>query len=121
MVFVKKSGRSAATLPLNNIHDDRQSKSIKPSKVQIARQTVSLALADNFRSRGYLRGKDPLQRAELIIDNCVHPDFKDQLRDYMGRIKKVNHQPFSLSMAYGMHRQFEKTGDMRGINWADYC
>ena len=68
-----------------------------------------------------LRGKDPLQRAELIINNCVHPDFKDQLRDYMGRIKKINHQPFSLSMAYGMHRQFEKTGDMRGINWADYC
>ena len=28
--------------------------------------------------------------------------------------------PFSLSTAYGMHRQFEKTGDMRGINWADY-
>ena len=67
-----------------------------------------------------LRGKDPLQRAELIINNCVHPDYKEQLRDYLKQINKTNHEPFSLSTSYGMHRQFEKTGDMRGINWADY-
>ena len=67
-----------------------------------------------------LRGKDPLQRAELIINNCVHPDYKEQMRDYLKQISKTNHEPFSLSTSYGMHRQFEKTGDMRGINWADY-
>ncbi len=89
------------------------------SHLDHSEHSVSVVVTD--QGVADLRGKDPLQRAELIINNCVHPDFKDQLRDYMGRIKKINHQPFSLSMAYGMHRQFEKTGDMRGINWADYC
>ena len=44
-----------------------------------------------------LRGKDPLQRAELIIQNCVHPDYKEQMRDYLKQINKTNHEPFSLS------------------------
>ena len=30
------------------------------------------------------------------------------------------HEPVSLSMAFAMHRQFKKTGDMRNVNWRDY-
>ncbi len=67
-----------------------------------------------------LRGKDPLQRAELIIDNCVHPDYKQQMRDYLKQIDKTNHEPFSLSTSFAMHRQFNDTGDMRGIDWGKY-
>lgn len=67
-----------------------------------------------------LRGKDPLQRAHLIIDNCAHPDYREQLRDYLKHIDSLNHEPFSLSKGFAMHRQFAETGDMRNVNWANY-
>ena len=67
-----------------------------------------------------LRGKDPHERAKLIIDNCAHPDFRDQLREYLSLMDKNIHEPVSLSMAFAMHRQFKNTGDMRNVNWKDY-
>jgi len=67
-----------------------------------------------------LRGKDPHERAQLIIDNCAHPDFRDQLREYVRLTDKGIHEPMSLSLAFAMHRKFEKTGDMRNINWQEY-
>ena len=67
-----------------------------------------------------LRGKDPHERAMLIIDKCAHPDYKEQLRDYLKLIGPGSHQPMSLSMGYAMHRQFLRHGDMRNINWDDY-
>jgi len=63
-----------------------------------------------------LRGKDPYERAELIIENCAHPDFKDDLRHYLHMTKQA-HVPQSLSLAFAMHRQFAATGDMHGVNW----
>lgn len=63
-----------------------------------------------------LRGKDPHQRARLIIDKCAHPDFKDQLREYL-RLVKEGHEPQSLSLAFAMHRHFLTNGDMRNIQW----
>ena len=30
-----------------------------------------------------LRGKSPIQRARCIIDNCVHPDYKPLLEEYL--------------------------------------
>jgi acyl-CoA hydrolase len=50
----------------------------------------------------------------------VHPDYKDQLREYLERMDKNIHEPMSLSMAFAMHRKFRTTGDMRNINWQDY-
>jgi acetyl-CoA hydrolase len=66
-----------------------------------------------------LRGKDPHDRAELIINNCAHPDFKGQLRDYL-RLVKEGHVPQSLSLAFAMHRHFLTHGDMHNINWEDW-
>jgi succinyl-CoA:acetate CoA-transferase len=37
-----------------------------------------------------LRGLNPSERADLIIEKCVHPDFKDHLRDYVERAKKTS-------------------------------
>ena len=67
-----------------------------------------------------LRGKDPHERAEIIIEKCAHPDFRDQLREYLSMTDKHVHEPISLSMAFAMHRKFQATGDMRNINWKDY-
>ncbi len=64
-----------------------------------------------------LRGKDPSERAKLIIDNCAHPEFRDELYGYLNAVEKGGHTPQTLSQAYAMHQQFMQTGNMRGVNW----
>lgn len=60
-----------------------------------------------------LRRLDPRQRAELIIEKCAHPDFRPDLRRYLAHAKD-GHEPFDVEHAFAFHRQFLKTGDMRG-------
>ena len=67
-----------------------------------------------------LRGKDPHERARLIIDNCAHPDYKEQLSDYLKLVTPGSHEPFSLSLGLAMHRQYLRNGDMRQIKWDEY-
>jgi acetyl-CoA hydrolase len=66
-----------------------------------------------------LRGKDPHERAQLIINNCAHPDYREQLRDYL-HLTKAGHEPLSLSLGLAMHRQFLRHGDMRHIDWEEF-
>lgn len=66
-----------------------------------------------------LRGKDPHERAQLIINNCAHPDFRQQLREYLS-LTKEGHEPMSLSLGYSFHRHFLRNGDMRNINWDEW-
>jgi acetyl-CoA hydrolase len=66
-----------------------------------------------------LRGKDPHERADLLINRCAHPDYRGQLRDYL-KLTKEGHEPLSLSLGLAMHRQYLRYGDMRGINWEEY-
>ena len=68
-----------------------------------------------------LRGKDPHERAALIIEKCAHPDYREQLRDYLKLVGPGSHEPMSLSMGFAMHRQFLRHGDMRNINWQEYA
>jgi len=63
-----------------------------------------------------LRGRDPHERAQLMIDHCAHPAYRDQLRQYL-RLVKEGHEPQSLSLAFAMHRKFLTDGDMRAIDW----
>jgi propionyl-CoA:succinyl-CoA transferase len=63
-----------------------------------------------------LRGKDEIERAQLIINNCAHPDYRDELRSYIDTTKE-GHLPESLTNAFAMHRQFLKTGDTRSSQW----
>src|SRR5208283_4012003 len=63
-----------------------------------------------------LRGKDERERAQLIINNCAHPDYRDELQIYV-QAAKEGHPLESLTNAFAMHRQFLKTGDMRGTQW----
>ena len=62
-----------------------------------------------------LRGKSPRQRAKLIINNCAHPDYRDQLNDYFDRAEKAGglHTPHLLLEALSWHQRFVETGDMR--------
>jgi acetyl-CoA hydrolase len=60
-----------------------------------------------------LRGRSPQERAQLIIDNCAHPDFRPELHAYLAMVEG-GHTPHTLSSAFALHSQFLKTGDMRG-------
>jgi propionyl-CoA:succinyl-CoA transferase len=64
-----------------------------------------------------LRGKDPTERARLIVENCAHPDYKPILREYL-RLTKEGRAPQSLAHSFGMHRTYEAVGDMRKVDWA---
>jgi succinate CoA transferase len=60
-----------------------------------------------------LRRLAPLQRAERIIECCAHPDFRAELRHYLG-LAAQGHEPFHPEHAFAFHRRFLATGDMRG-------
>lgn len=62
-----------------------------------------------------LRGLAPVQRARLIIQNCVHPDYKAEMTDYLERALRDapgKHTPHLLDEAYAWHQRYLKTGSM---------
>lgn len=66
-----------------------------------------------------LRGKDPIQRAETIIENCAHPMYRESLRDYL-KLTKVGHIQHNLSAAFEFHNAFQKTGSMENADWSKF-
>lgn len=66
-----------------------------------------------------LRGKEPEEKAHLIIENCAHPAYRPLLRDYLKLGK--GHTPHCLRAAFGFHNEFCKSGDMSKTDWAEYC
>lgn len=101
---VAKGGKISAIVPMV-AHMDHSEHSVQ---ILITEQGI----AD-------LRAKSPTQKLKAIIEHCAHPDYKEQLMDYY-KLSGNAHTPQTLSAAFGMHHQFAKTGDMRGINWNDY-
>jgi propionyl-CoA:succinyl-CoA transferase len=101
---VAKGGKISTIVPLVT-HVDHSEHSVQ---VVITEQGV----AD-------LRGLDPHDRARLIINKCAHPDFRPQLFEYLELVKQ-GHSPQSLSLAFAMHRQYARDGDMRNIVWEEW-
>ncbi len=99
---IQKGGKISAIVPMAS-HVDHSEHSVK---VLVTEQGV----AD-------LRGKSPRQRAETIIENCVHPDYKQLMWDYLKLTQKPIHTPHNLHAAFALHEAFAETGDMRN---ADY-
>jgi succinate CoA transferase len=66
-----------------------------------------------------MRGLSPIQRAEVIIDNCVDPAYKDILRKYL-QLGVKGHTPQNVNASLAFHSVFMKTGDMRNVNWDNY-
>ena len=61
-----------------------------------------------------LRGLAPRERAQKIIDNCVHPDYKQELQSYFDRAcEKGGHTPHLLQEAFSWHLRFAETGSMK--------
>ena len=61
-----------------------------------------------------LRGLDPTERAETIIRQCAHPDYRGLLSDYLAKARKEpGHIPFSLEEAHAFHLRLKATGSMK--------
>lgn len=102
---VAKGGKISAIVPFVS-HVDHSEHSVQ---ILITEQGV----AD-------LRGKSPIQKAEAIIENCVHPEYKQLLRDYIKLSGGELHTPHALAAAFGFHNQFNQSGDMRETQWEPY-
>jgi len=63
-----------------------------------------------------LRGLAPRERARVIIDNCVHPIYRQALSDYFEAACKLGgHTPHILKDALSWHLNLEETGRMLAI------
>ena len=63
-----------------------------------------------------LRGLSPRKRAKVIIENCAHPDYRDELMSYFERACNSGrgmHTPHLLDEALSWHQRFEETGSMK--------
>ncbi|MDD5703308.1 MAG: hypothetical protein PHU23_14825, partial [Dehalococcoidales bacterium] len=61
-----------------------------------------------------LRGKDEIERAELIIANCAHEAYRDQLRHYLNHSTNQcrGHHPQLPVEAYSWYVRLKDTGSM---------
>jgi succinyl-CoA:acetate CoA-transferase len=63
-----------------------------------------------------LRGLSPHDRARKVIANCAHPDYRDQLTDYLDRAiaarPTARHTPHLLGEALSWHQRYLDTGHM---------
>lgn len=65
--------------------------------------------------QGYadLRGLAPRERAPRIIENCVHPMYKEKMRDYyMEALARGGQTPHVLEQAFSWHAKLAQTGTM---------
>ena len=103
---VTKEGRISAIVPMVSHHDHSE----HDVNIIVTEQGV----AD-------LRGKSPKERAQTIIENCVHPDYKNILWDYLKLTDGKAQTPHAIRAALGMHAELAKSGDMRNTDWAQYA
>ena len=63
-----------------------------------------------------LRGLAPRERARVIIDNCVHPAYRDALNEYFtAACARGGHTPHILREALAWHMNLEETGRMLAV------
>lgn len=66
--------------------------------------------------QGYadLRGLAPRERVGLIIENCAHPMYREQLRDYYKEaLERGGQTPHILEKAFSWHTNLAQHGTMR--------
>ena len=70
-----------------------------------------------------LRGLAPKERAQEIINKCVHPDYKDIIQEYFDIAKKeclakgIGHEPQLFDRCFKMQMNLAKNGTMKIDNW----
>ena len=61
-----------------------------------------------------LRALEPAERAESIIENGAHPQYRPLLREYLSKAMKETggHEPHLLGEAFSFHMRYNETGTM---------
>nr|WP_010648596.1 acetyl-CoA hydrolase/transferase family protein [Oceanobacillus massiliensis] len=71
--------------------------------------------------QGYadLRGLAPRERVPLLIENCAHPIYREQLWEYYNEaLERGGQTPHVLEKAFSWHTNFKETGTMRQtVTW----
>jgi len=101
---IVKNGRISAIVP-------------KASHVDHITQDVQVIVTE--QGLADLRGLSPKQRAEVIIGNCAHPDYRPVLTDYFRRAREQSYgqqSPALLDEALSWHQRFIKTGSMLSVD-----
>jgi succinyl-CoA:acetate CoA-transferase len=63
-----------------------------------------------------LRGLAPRERARLVIENCMHPDYRDMARDYVAEAQtRGGHTPHVLEKAFAWHLAYQSQGSMKPL------
>ncbi|MBY0311187.1 MAG: acetyl-CoA hydrolase/transferase family protein [Phycisphaerales bacterium] len=93
---IAKGGKISAVVPMVS-HVDNNEHSVQ---VLVTEQ----GLAD-------LRGLDPKRRAERIINQCAHPDYRPYLLNYLERCKP-GHLRHDLLRCFDLHRNLMEKGRM---------
>lgn len=85
------------------------------SHVDHVSQDVQILVTD--RGLADLRGLAPRRRAKVIIEQCVHPDYRSLLEDYFERSQYASYGrqvPLLLDEAFLWHQRYLRSGSMRG-------
>ncbi|MDU1904122.1 MAG: acetyl-CoA hydrolase/transferase family protein [Dysgonomonas sp.] len=98
---IAKEGKISAIVPYVS-HEDHSEHSVKII-------ITEYGVAD-------LRGKSPRQRAEEIIENCAHPDYRPLLREYLNNAPQ-GQTPMDIYNCFAFHKAFTETGDMKNAKW----
>lgn len=67
-----------------------------------------------------LRGLAPRERAVQIINNCVHPDYREAIQSYYNRAcERGGHTPHLLEEAFSWHLNYVNNGTMKTLCTAE--
>lgn len=70
-----------------------------------------------------VRGLCPRDRAQVIIDKCIHPEYKPIIQDYFDYASKkclerrMGHEPQLLDKVFKMHTNLLENGTMKIESW----
>ncbi|WP_307437088.1 acetyl-CoA hydrolase/transferase family protein [Labrys monachus] len=100
----------------HSIAKDGRISAIVPQASHVDHITQDVQVVVTEQGLADLRGLSPKQRAETIIRNCAHPDYRPALADYFRRAREHSYgqqSPSLLNEALSWHQRYVETGTMR--------
>ncbi len=97
---IAKGGDISAIVPMVSHHDHTE-------------HDVMVVITE--RGVADLRGLSPKERAWVIIENCAHPEYKNELFKYFEKAKdgQFKHTPHTIGEALSWHENFLTKGTMK--------
>ena len=94
-------------------------RSIMPQVSHADHSEHSMQIVVTERGVADLGGRTPSERAQLIINNCAHPEYREELNRYL-HLFQGGHNLSTMAAAHPFHIQLLKTGDMRKVDWKKF-